>query len=182
METKKYVLGFVAAMVAGAVVALTACADAPQRTEDRLAEVEKQLVEERVNTALAEERLEDTNRQQLEALLAQEDAVLAKEGAERAATAAYERVRAQYKCNMKIAAVWNVLVGLVTEYGFVDWDSWTDPSPAFLALLYENEEAVELMEKWWVDGDWGSISYADRHLHLQAIIEPMIDDLEDGDC
>ena len=38
METKKYVLGFVAAMIVGAtVVAMTACGAAQQRAEDRLA-------------------------------------------------------------------------------------------------------------------------------------------------
>ena len=37
METKKYVLGFVTAMIAGAMVTMTACGDARQRAEDRLA-------------------------------------------------------------------------------------------------------------------------------------------------
>lgn len=134
METKKYVPGFVAAMIAGAAVAMTACGDAPQRTEDSLADIEKLLIEERGNTALAQERgktalaeekLAEANRQLLEALLAQDEAVLAKEEAERAAIAASERAsarmasqeeaRARYECNMKIAAALTVVGHLVGD-------------------------------------------------------------------
>ena len=103
-----------------------------------------------------------------------------KEEVERGMVAAQEGVR--YKCNMKIAGVLNVLGRLINEYGF-DVNSWNrDPSPAILALLYENEEAVELTEKWWEDGDWGALSYPNRHLYMEAILAPIIDDLEDGHC
>lgn len=201
METKKYMLGFVAVMIAGAAVVMTACADAPQRTEDRLAEVEKQLIEERGNTALAEERgktalaeerLEETNRLLLEALLAQESAVLAKEGAERAADAAHERVRAsmagqeearaRYECNLKIAGVWTILGHLVAEYG---WDSDSlaaDEWDQIVARLAEDEEPMWLMVKWWGDGDWVAPSDADSNLMVQEALATMIEDIEDGDC
>ena len=199
METKKYVLVFVAAMIAGAAVALPACADAPQRTDDRLAEVEKQLIEERSNTALAEERgktalaeerLEETNRLLLEALLAQEEAVLAKEEAERATVAAQERVRAsmagqeearaRYECNKKIANVFRIFRRMEAS-GLLDTEEYDielsveDYIEVMTDILgkYYAEDTVELLARW------GSYTLDPARNDGWS---PMIDDLEDGQC
>lgn len=200
METKKYVLGFVAAMIAGAAVAMTACVDAPQRTDDRLAEVEKQLIEERSNTALAEERgktalaeerLEETNRLLLEALLAQEEAVLAKEEAERATVAAQERVRAsmagqeearaRYECNKKIADVFRIFRRMEATRLLDSWEEYDlelsveDYMELMTDVLggYYAEDTVELLARW------GSYTLDPARNDGWS---PMIDDLEDGQC
>lgn len=205
METKKYVLGFVAAMIAGAAVAMTACGDAPQRTEERLADIEKQLIEERGNTALAQERgktalaeekLAEANRQLLEALLAQDEAVLAKEEAERAAIAASERAsarmasqeeaRARYECNMKIAAALTVVGHLVGDGYEWDWYEKTDEEiEAIFVSLYqypEAEEGIPLLMKWGVDSlSWWDDSVLVRDAYFESV-GPLIGYLKDGDC